>query len=197
MGAGGNRRQRAVFLDRDGVINRNVLNPATGEFESPLTAGDFEFISGALDAMRVLRSAGFLLFLVSNQPNVAKGKSTLEQLASIHEKLASGLARARIEFARFYYCFHHPQGIVSGYSGQCECRKPSSYFVLKAASEFSLNLSCCWMIGDRLTDIQCGRAAGVRTIFIHTAQPQPALAIQPDHVAPDLFTASRFILSTG
>jgi D-glycero-D-manno-heptose 1,7-bisphosphate phosphatase len=197
MGTVGNHRRRAVFLDRDGVINRNVLNPATGEFESPLTPDDFELLPGTLDALRALRSAGLLLFLVSNQPNIAKGKSTPEQLESIHQKFLSTLTQTRIEFAHFYYCFHHPQGIVSAYSGPCECRKPSPYFLMKAASEFDLDLSRSWMIGDRLTDIQCGHAAGVRTIFIHPAQSQPEAAIQPDRIARDLLTAAQQILSTG
>jgi D-glycero-D-manno-heptose 1,7-bisphosphate phosphatase len=197
MGTVGNHRRRAVFLDRDGVINRNVLNPATGEFESPLTPDDFELLPGTLDALLALRSAGLLLFLVSNQPNIAKGKSTPEQLESIHQKLLSALTQAQIQFARFYYCFHHPQGVVSGYSGPCECRKPSPHFLLKAAREFNLDLSSSWMIGDRLTDVQCGKAAGARTIFIHPAQSQPGTAIQPDSFAPDLETAAQQILSTG
>ena len=197
MGAVEFRRQRAVFLDRDGVINYNVLNPATGEFESPLTAGDFAFIPGSLDAMRALRRAGFLLFLVSNQPNVAKGKSTLEQLSTIHQKFVSGLAVAGIDFTRFYYCLHHPQGIVSGYSGPCECRKPSPYFLLTAGSQFDLCLRRSWMVGDRQTDIECGKAAGARTIFIQSAESHYSCATHPDTVAPDIRTAARLILTAG
>jgi|SRR5579862_87765 len=195
MGATESDRRRAVFLDRDGVINRNVFNPATGEYESPLSAEDFEFIPGALEAMRELQSAEFLLFLVSNQPNVAKGKSTLEQLAGIHEKLLSGLTQAQVEFAEFYYCFHHPQGIVSGYSGRCECRKPSPHFLFKARSEFEVELSRSWMVGDRPTDVECGKAAGTRTILLDSAESPRASETLPDKVARDLFTAAGLILS--
>ena len=195
MGAVGNRRQRAVFLDRDGVINRNVYNPATGEFESPLTADDFAFIPGALDAMRALRSAGFFLFLVSNQSNLAKGKSTLEQLSAIHQKFLLGLAEAAVDFAEFYYCFHHPNGVVSGYSGHCECRKPSPHFLLTASSQFNVDLRRSWMVGDRPTDIECGRAAGARTILIHSAEPYAGGGTLPDAVAPDLRTAAQLILT--
>ncbi len=195
MGAIGTRRQRAVFLDRDGVINRNILNPATGEFESPLTAADFEFIPGALDAMRSLRSVGFLLFLVSNQPNLAKGKSTAQQLSAIHQELLSGLAEAGIDFAEFYYCFHHPHGVVNGYSRHCECRKPSPHFLLAASSQFGVDMRQSWMVGDRPTDIECGRAAGTRTILIHSTDPHAGGRIRPDAVAPDLRTAAQLILT--
>lgn len=195
MGADGHRRQRAVFLDRDGVINHNVLNPATGAFESPLAATDFVFIPGVFDAMRALRLAGFILFLVSNQPNFAKGKSTLEQLSAIHQKLIAGLTAAAIEFAGFYYCFHHPQGAVSGYSGPCACRKPSPHFLLTASSQFNVDLRRSWMVGDRPTDIECGRAAGTRTILIHSAEPSAASAAHPDAAAPDLHTAAHLILA--
>jgi len=195
MGTVGPCRQRAVFLDRDGIINRNVLNPATGDFEAPLTAEDFEFIPGAVSAMRELRAAGFLLFLVSNQPNVAKGKSTLEQLAAIHMKLQSGLTRSGIEFSRFYYCLHHPRGVVSEYSRSCECRKPSPYFLLKAGAQFNLPLSQSWMVGDRLTDVECGRAAGTKTILIGSGPSSFAKDALADEIAPDLLSAARFILS--
>lgn len=195
MGTVGRRRQRAVFLDRDGVINRNVLNPATGEFEAPLSADDFEFIPGAVEAMRELRAAGFLLFLVSNQPNFAKGKSTLEQLAAIHMKLQSGLARSGIEFSQFYYCLHHPRGVVSEYSRSCECRKPSPYFLLKAGAQFNLALSQSWMVGDRPTDVECGKAVGTKTILIDSAQSRLAKDALADKTAPDLLTAARLILS--
>ena len=195
MGAIGNRRQRAVFLDRDGVINRNVYNPATGEFESPLTVADFALIPGALNAMRALRSAGFCLFLVSNQPNLAKGKSTLEQLSAIHQKFLSGLAEAAVGFAEFYYCFHHPNGVVSGYSRHCECRKPSPHFLLTASSQFDVDLRRSWMVGDRQTDIECGGAAGTRTILIQSARPHAGEGTRPDAVAPDLRTAAQLILS--
>jgi D-glycero-D-manno-heptose 1,7-bisphosphate phosphatase len=193
--------RRAVFLDRDGVINRNVLNPATGEYEAPLAPAAFEFIPGALDAMRALQAAGFLLFLVSNQPNYAKGKSTFRELRAIHEKFVAGLTLNRIAFARFYYCFHHPHGIGNRYSRLCNCRKPSPYFLLKAQAEFNLDLTHSWMIGDRLTDIECGHRAGTKTILVadtHADPPcAPRSATKPDAIASDLAVAARRILTEG
>jgi D-glycero-D-manno-heptose 1,7-bisphosphate phosphatase len=187
MGAG-----RAVFLDRDGVINRNVLNPATGEYEAPLTVADFALIPGVGEALRRLQGAGYLLFLVSNQPNYAKGKSSLEELNAIDAELRRELAAMGVKFAAFYYCFHHPEGIAEGYSVRCACRKPSPFFLLKASEEFGVDLQQSWMVGDRSTDILCGYGAGARTILIGTKGAE-AEAIVPDWTTADLAAAAEII----
>lgn len=184
--------RRAVFLDRDGVINCNVLNPGTGEYEAPLSAADFQPLPGVLDALRQLQAAGFLLFLVSNQPNYAKCKSSLADLYAIHAKLQRELHNAGIAFTASYYCLHHPQGTRPGYSGPCACRKPSPYFLLRAIREFSLDCSQSWMVGDRATDVLCGHAAGVCTVLlgpdiVYSAEPWPNL------VARDLSAAAGLI----
>ncbi|MBV8630607.1 MAG: HAD family hydrolase [Silvibacterium sp.] len=195
MGRNRSAERRAVFLDRDGVINRNVLNPATGEFEAPLTPADFEFVPGALSAMQKLQAAGYLLFLVSNQPNFAKGKSSLHVLKAIHGRLVEGLTRRGIEFARFYYCFHHPGGDGNRYARFCLCRKPSPHFLLKAAAQFRIELRGSWMIGDRLTDVECGKFAGAKTVLI--AEPPALGSVEPDAIVPDLSAAARLILLRG
>lgn len=158
----------AIFLDRDGVLNQLVQNPATGRMESPLTPGDLQLVDGVVPALRRLQQAGYPLILVSNQPNYALGKSTIESLSAIHARLISELLYAGIRFRRFCYCLHHPKGVVPGFSGLCVCRKPSPWFLLRARDDFGYSLSNCWMIGDQPTDIQCGRAAGVRTIRVHS-----------------------------
>ena len=114
--------RRVVFLDRDGVINRNVLNPSTGEFEAPLAVRDFSLLPGVCEALLRLQRAGFLLFLVSNQPNIAKGKSSLEELRAVDEELRRVLKAREVELAGHYYCLHHPEGEAPGYSGKCACR---------------------------------------------------------------------------
>ena len=158
--------RRAVFLDRDGVLNRNVLNPATGEYESPGSPEQFELVEGVFPALRRLQDAGYLLLLVSNQPNFAKGKNSLQELHAVQALLAAGLTKAGIHFTEFYYCFHHPKGIVQSHSGPCDCRKPSTYFLLQAEAAFGISLRDSWMVGDRPTDIECGQNAGVRTVRV-------------------------------
>ncbi len=193
MGAHQPTGKRAVFLDRDGVINRNVRNPASGAYEAPLTPDQFELCDGAISAMRQLRSAGYELFLVSNQPNYAKGKASLETLNAIHAKLTAALAEAEIQFAAFYYCLHHPNGIVATHSWPCKCRKPSPYFLFQAREDFGIDLAQSWMIGDRISDIECGRAAGTKTVFIHEGQFDETAADLPAHSLLEAVSSKLFL----
>jgi D-glycero-D-manno-heptose 1,7-bisphosphate phosphatase len=195
VGVGG--LSKAVFLDRDGVINRNVLNPATLAWEAPLTVEEFVLAPNALAALSALQQAGFLLFLVSNQPNYAKGKASLETLDDIHRYLLRLLDQQGIGFAAFYYCLHHPQGVVPSHSGPCCCRKPSPFLLLQARDQFGLDLTRCWMVGDRASDIECGQAAGVHTIEVRNQQEGTAVdAAEPgaEFQADSLESATRIIL---
>ena len=157
---------RGVFLDRDGVINANVFYTDSGEVEAPRQADDFTILPGALEAMGRLQAAGYLLFVVSNQPNQAKRKATAADHDAIQAKLAAALDAADIKITDFFYCFHHPKGVEPALSGPCDCRKPSPYFLNQARDAHGLDMAQSWMVGDRDTDIACGRAAGVRTIYI-------------------------------
>lgn len=181
---------KAVFLDRDGVISANVFYADTGEVEAPRTAGDFTILPGALQAMKQLADAGFLLFLVSNQPNQAKRKATAADHDAIQAKLVTALGAAGIGIEEFFYCFHHPKGIEPSLSGPCDCRKPSPYFLNKARTAHDLDMTQSWMVGDRDTDIACGKAAGVRTISI----AEDARSMGADHAAASLAQAGRIIL---
>lgn len=189
MGAGGPTRRGAVFLDRDGVINYNVFNPASGEYEAPLAAADFVLAPGALHGLRQLQQAGFPLFVVSNQPNYAKGKASLADHFAIDAKMRAQLVDEGIALARVDYCLHHPDGVVAEYSGACACRKPSPYFLLRAMRDFDLDAALSWMVGDRETDVLCGRAANVRTVLIGADHGKTVA----DQVAADLAAAAEFI----
>ena len=157
---------KAVFLDRDGVINANVFYADSGEIEAPRTAADFAILPGALEAMKRLQDAGYLLFLVSNQPNQAKRKATAADHDAIQAMLVTALAATGIKIEEFFFCFHHPRGVEPSLSGPCDCRKPSPYFLNQAMVAHCLDMASSWMVGDRETDIACGVAAGVKTIFI-------------------------------
>jgi D-glycero-D-manno-heptose 1,7-bisphosphate phosphatase len=175
------------------------LNPSTGEFESPGKPEELVLVPDMVGSLRLLRDAGYLLFLVSNQPNYAKGKNSLEQLQQVQAVLAASLEQGGVDFADFYYCFHHPRGIVASHSGPCECRKPSPFFLRKASLEFGVSLPSSWMVGDRATDIECGQAAGVRTIRVledHPAQREANEPV-PDFEARDLAHAVSLILAAG
>lgn len=187
---------RAVFLDRDGVINRNVYNRETGAFESPLSPDDAMLHDHVIPALQSLQRAGYLLILVSNQPNCAKGKSTMETLDAIHRRIFAPVEAAGVVFTEVHYCFHHPAGTVSGYAGVCGCRKPSPKFLLQDAQKHHLDLTHSWMVGDRDADVQCGIAAGVKTIRVKPDYPTKALVedVHATFIVEDLLEAARIIL---
>lgn len=155
---------KAIFLDRDGVINELIFNSKTNEYESPHQPEDLILIPNALAAIKEIQDNGYALFVISNQPSYAKGKTTLRNIKEIHRRLDEQLKKYGINIIEYYYCYHHPDGIISKYSGECECRKPKPFFIKKAESEHDLNLSESWMIGDQDSDIECGVAAGLKTI---------------------------------
>lgn len=188
--------KKAVFLDRDGVLNELILNPDTSEYEPPHRVEDVKLYPYTAQSLRELHSAGYDLFLISNQPDYAKGKVALDTLMKIHDKFLSIFAAEKITFRDFYYCYHHPNGIVKEYSFDCECRKPKPYFLIQAERDYAIHLATSWMIGDRDIDILCGQAAGVRTILID--EPKSANHrgdSRPDFIVKNLFEATKLILN--
>ncbi|MGA2141515.1 MAG: HAD family hydrolase [Brevinematales bacterium] len=161
---------KAIFLDRDGVINRPVFSGIRSEFEPPHRVEDLSLYPWTLESLKIAQDNGFLLFIVSNQPDYAKGKCSLEDLMEVHSRLDEIFRANNIIFSEYYYCYHHPNGIVAGYSLACECRKPGTYFLKKAEKEYSIDMSRSWMIGDRETDIACGKRGGLRTILVKSEE---------------------------
>jgi D-glycero-D-manno-heptose 1,7-bisphosphate phosphatase len=181
---------RAVFLDRDGVLNSNIFYADTGRWESPRRVEEFSLCPGVPAALHALQSADYALFLVSNQPNTVNGKSSFAALAGMHAMLVEALRGAGVRLHGAFYCTHAP-----ALSGACACRKPSPWFLARAIQMHGLRAQDCWMIGDRATDMECGHAAGVRTVWVRTGQepcaPAPALC---DRTAANLPEAVEQIL---
>jgi D-glycero-D-manno-heptose 1,7-bisphosphate phosphatase len=177
--------RRALFLDRDGVVNDLVYYPSHEEWESPRNVDDLRIRPGVTAALRDLTGRGWLLFLITNQPSFAKGKCPLESLQQVHEQVLARLRAEGVVITDSYVCYHHPQSVVAGY-GTCECRKPSPFFIQKAAQDYGLDLSRSWMAGDQGTDIAAGRAAGVKTALLEYEHSQAKRGA----VAPDLVCAS-------
>jgi D-glycero-D-manno-heptose 1,7-bisphosphate phosphatase len=188
--------KKAIFLDRDGVLNELVLNPATGGYEPPHSPDDLIFFPDVIESLRILQDAGFELFLISNQPDYAKGKTTLKNIHSVHSRFDHILKKGAIHFQEYYYCYHHPNGVVPEYSCICECRKPNPYFILKAALDYNIDLKKSWMIGDRDSDIECGKAAGTRTIMIEELHSSGLRGLtRPNNIAANLKGAVMIIFN--
>lgn len=155
-------KQRAIFLDRDGTINQYV------GFLRDIDS--FELIAGAADAIRKINASGYLAIVVTNQPVIARGEVSFAQLEQIHNKMETLLGLEGTYVDGIYYCPHHPH---SGYAGEipelkivCNCRKPKPGMLLQAASDFNIDLSQSWMIGDGENDVKAGLAAGCKTALI-------------------------------
>lgn len=181
----------AVFLDRDGVLVEEIFYAETGEREAPLRPEDVRLLPGAAEAAAALRALGFALVVVSNQGGAAKGKTTLRALHLAHERFVALFAEQGAVLDDCFYSYGHPAGTAPHLTGASLDRKPSPYNLLIAAARHDIDLARSWMIGDRATDIACGRAAGVRTILVAPLTgPQAAscnvVGEGPDHVVGDL-----------
>ena len=185
----------AIFLDRDGVINHPVLDPKTGEYAAPWNPDDFVLCDGVIESLRVLLNLDYKLFIVSNQPDYAKGKTTLENLKLVHNRMHSVFVKNNITFGDYYYCYHHPKGRIPEYTKICECRKPGNYFLKQAQIKYSVDLTNSWMIGDRDTDIYCGQSVGAKTIMIRGEDK--ASQSRPDFKANSLKEAVEIIENEG
>jgi D-glycero-D-manno-heptose 1,7-bisphosphate phosphatase len=161
-----NVMNKAIFLDRDGVINNNIFYYDTNEWESPRLVSEFQFIDGAIPAIKKLQDTGFLLFIVTNQPSAAKGKTTIQDLKKILNFCENELQKNGIKITKIYCSFNHPKSIIPELAKECKYRKPSAGGLLEAQQEFNLDMKNSWMIGDRDTDIECGKIACVNTIKI-------------------------------
>ena len=172
--------RRAVFLDRDGVINTPVVRD--GKPYAPESVDDLEIIEGVREALASLRNAGFLNIVVTNQPDVAIGKLKVETVEAMHRRLAGELDLDDIKV-----CYH-------GDADGCECRKPKPGMLLKAAREFGIDLGRSFLVGDRWRDVAAGQAAGCTSLFINYGydekHPEP-----PYIEVQSLAEASRRILA--
>lgn len=155
-------KQKAIFLDRDGTINKYV-----GFLRN---INDFVLIDGVAEAIKEINTSGYLAVIVTNQPVIARGEVTYEELNEIHNKMETLLGKQGAYLDAIYYCPHHPD---SGFDGEvkelkfdCDCRKPKPGLLLKAAEELNIDLSQSWMIGDSKNDIMAGKNAGCKTALI-------------------------------
>jgi D-glycero-D-manno-heptose 1,7-bisphosphate phosphatase len=188
----------AVFLDRDGVINKLVFFPDYGLIDSPLNPAQFKLISGAAEAIKRFNDLGLKVIVVSNQPGIAKGKMSEELFEKIRQKMKTQLEQNGAHVDAEYYCFHHPHAKKREFKADCACRKPKPGLILQAKADFDLDISKCYIIGDGLTDIKAGQASGCKSILIgqvkcDMCRMMETMAVKPDLIASSILEASKII----
>jgi len=166
VGAGMSAAPRAVFLDRDGVLNRAMVRD--GKPYPPASLAELEIVEGAAAALARLKALGFLLFVVTNQPDVARGTQTLEAVQAIHDTM-----RQTLPLDEFLICPHDD-------GDGCQCRKPAPGLVIEAQQRYGIDLSRSFLVGDRWRDIDAGHAAGCRTVWLDRNYRERGPSAPPD-----------------
>ncbi len=181
---------KAVFLDRDGVIN-DIIYELDGKLMSPATLEQLHILPHVREGLAALNKKGYLLFIITNQPGLSMGYICPDALIKINNYLLEDLSIDGI-----YVCPHHPKN-----DGECDCRKPNPNLILKASRDHDIDLKQSYMIGDNLSDIACGQAAGVKEcIRIGGARAdimelQHKTNIHPDATLPHLLAVSSYVYS--
>ncbi|MGB7924076.1 MAG: HAD family hydrolase [Pyrinomonadaceae bacterium] len=188
-------KRRAVFMDRDGTISEEI-----GYVNHPSRYRVFPY---SAEAVRLLNETGWLAILVTNQAGVARGYFTEDLIGATHDVLKQEIERGGAHLDAIYYCAHHPSVGEPPYRIDCDCRKPKPGLIQRAASDFPLDLAASWMIGDRYSDIELARNAGLRSAFVLSGYgrgeweyQRSTWKHQPDMVADDLLEAVREIVNS-
>lgn len=191
-----NFNNKAVFLDRDGVLIRDT--------HLLTSSNQVSILPGVTNALRELATAGWKLIVVSNQPVVARGLVAEADVVELHREICSEIvARGGSKIDAWYYCPHHPNATMAAYRVNCQCRKPRPGLLLRAAHDHFIDLANSYMVGDRITDIIAGARADCRTVLVETGAHQlPPIqtsepldtSISPDYTCRDLDDAAQWIL---
>ena len=185
---------RAVFIDRDGTISEEVgyINHASR----------FRTFAYSAEAIKKLNDAGWLAIVITNQAGVARGYFEETMIQAVHERMNSELAQGGARLDAIYYCAHHPSVGEPPYRFDCDCRKPKPGLITRAAGDFEIDLASSWMIGDRYSDIELARNAGVKSAFVLSGygrgeweHQRAAWVEQPDIVEENLLEAVETIVA--
>tara|TARA_Y100000310_G_scaffold281278_1_gene301652 strand:- start:421 stop:975 length:555 start_codon:yes stop_codon:yes gene_type:complete len=182
--------QKAVFLDRDGVINEEV--------NFLIELEKIALIEGSAEALRNLNNAGYSVIIITNQPAVGRGLATESQITAINNRIVELLGEQGAKIDATYMCFHHPKHGQGKYKVDCGCRKPKPGMILEAAKDHNIDLSQSFMVGDRTSDIKAGVLSGAKTISVRTgyggAGNDGFNDATHDYIADNLLEASKIIL---
>jgi D-glycero-D-manno-heptose 1,7-bisphosphate phosphatase len=172
----------AVFLDRDGVINRPLVR--NGKPYPPASLDELEILPGAVHSLKRIAAAGYILIAVTNQPDVARGTQTLEAVEAINTRIVKELPVTEI-----FTCYHDNKD-------DCTCRKPKPGLILQGAEKYSTDMTASWMVGDRWKDISAGWAAGLRTVFVDYHYNEMYSGPPADFIIEDVAALAEIVLSS-
>ena len=187
-------KRRAVFIDRDGTISEEVgyINHVSR----------FRLFPYAASAIKHLNENGWLAIVITNQAGVARGYFSEDTIHAVHKAMTNELKRNGAQLDAIYYCAHHPSVGEPPYRLDCDCRKPKPGLISRAVKDFGINLEESWMVGDRYSDVELARNAGINSMFVMSGygrgeweHQRPNWTEQPDLVAEDLLGAVRLIVS--
>lgn len=147
-------KDKAVFLDRDGVLNVDVAYLYRIE--------DLQWVEGAKDALAYLSKQGYKLFVVTNQSGIARGYYTVSEMQALHEHMQQELQPLQVKIEKFFYCPHYKDGKVAEFACDCDCRKPKPGMLMQAFAEYELDKASCFMIGDKDSDLEAAAGAGIK-----------------------------------
>lgn len=189
-------KRPAVFIDRDGTISEEV-----GYVNHPSRFRVFPYSS---EAIRILNDAGWLAILITNQAGVARGYFSEDVIHKVHDQLTHDLQNGSAKLDAIYYCAHHPSVGEPPYRLDCDCRKPRTGLIQQAAKDFEIDMAASWMAGDRYSDVELARNAGLRSAFVLSGYGRgeweyqsQAWAHQPDLVCENLLEAVKSIVNNG
>jgi len=185
-------KNKAIFLDRDGVINEVVYHKEMGIVDSPFTIEQFKILPEVCKAINRFHDQGFKVILISNQPGIAKNHYDKIVFEKIKEKMKNELSKEGAKLDAEYYCFHHPEAKIEKYKKICACRKPKPGMIMQAVKDHFIDLSKSWMIGDGINDIQAGLKAGCKTILIGRMKCDLCKILEDEGIKPDFIAANLY-----
>jgi len=184
-------KNRALMVDRDGVLSDLVYNKAEGQIGSPFRADQLRVFPYTAPALkRIKDELGFKIVVISNQPGVSKRQFTHAELERMNEKIRKELAKVNCAFDGEYYCLHHPDALIPKYKMNCDCRKPKPGLILRAAKELEIDLENSFFVGDALIDVKAGKNAGCKTILVGHLTTFLSDMMQKENATPDFMVGS-------
>jgi D-glycero-D-manno-heptose 1,7-bisphosphate phosphatase len=160
---------KAVFLDRDGVINEIIFHEDVEVLDSPFNIRQVRIIKGAFEAIANFNQLGYKVLLATNQPGAAKGKMSLARIEEVNQHIVNMASESEAHIDHVYCCAHHPVGNLEGDPSlikPCKCRKPETGLLLAGIDEYQIDINLSFMVGDSISDIQAGKAIGLKTVLV-------------------------------